>query len=387
MSVLPHPALKTRSVPAKLLYENREQILEEWMKRVKAEVPLARSIDNPILVNTIPLFIAKLAETLCEDAGQESTVDTSNLAQEHGGERARITRYGPDQLIQEYIILREVIAGKLATLTTLKDRETRIIQTAIDLAIQEAMNVFFMVHGRIREQFVATLTHDLRNPIGAVKGAAEEIHEVLKEKLSDASVADATDLCDRILRSAKRADRMIQDMLDASVVQTGERLNLQLTSCNVADIVAKAVAELPAKMKSRLKVESQPVDGWWDAEAMQRSVENLVSNAFKYGDASRPVTVTVGHAHERVMISVHNFGNPIPSESRENIFQVFRRTESAQKGAAKGWGIGLALARTTAERSGGSLGVESSLEKGTTFTIDVPQDSRPYQDMPDSSGR
>src|SRR5665213_3235680 len=97
-------ALKTKTRSARALYENRETILNQWISRVKAEVDTAGVLLKPIIVNTIPLFIEKLSECLCEETGDKLRSDTTNFAQEHGSERARITRYGPDQVIQEYII-------------------------------------------------------------------------------------------------------------------------------------------------------------------------------------------------------------------------------------------------------------------------------------------
>ena len=163
--------------------------------------------------------------------------------------------------------MRTVVTEFLNKETPLTERENRIIQNCIDLSIQESMVAYFLVHGRIREQFVATLTHDLRNPIGTAKGAAEEIQEVLKEKeLSEATVADILDLCTRIVRSARRADCMIQNMLDASVIQTGESLSLHLAPCDIQEIVVHAVDEMPIKFRSRIQTQAISVKGWWDAD-------------------------------------------------------------------------------------------------------------------------
>lgn len=368
------------TLSARTLFDHREEVLTEWMHRVKAEVKTAGVLVNPVIINTIPLFIERLSESLCVECTRETATESSNYAQEHGSERARVTRYGPEQVIQEYQILREVVRRKILSFTPMNEREETVIQKSFDKGIQESMMAYFLVHGRLREQFVAGLTHDLRNPIGGVKLAAELILDTLDEDQNSSSISEMKDLAGRIVKLAKRSDRLIQDMLDASIVQVGERLALHITNCDVQEIIEEAVGDLSVKDRARLRIETLSLKGFWDAEAFQRSIENLISNAFKYGDSLKPITVRVKEAHERVMVSVHNYGNPIPAESMESLFQVFRRAEAAKAGTKKGWGIGLAMARSTAERMGGSLGVDSSAEQGTTFTIDVPSDARPFQD-------
>ena len=375
-----HPATITKTLSARILYTKRESILTEWVDRVREEVKTAGNLLNPVLTNTMPLFIERLAETLCEECNREIATESSNSAQEHGGERARITKYGPEQIIQEYQILQEIIRRTINAVNPVHPNESDIIQKSFDKALQEAMISFFLVHGRIREQFVAGLTHDLRNPIGAVKLAAELMEDILSEHEETELSKELRDLSHRVLKNARRADRMVQDMLDASVVQVGERLSVHITPANLKDIVYEAIGERPAHERNRIVTELIPIKGFWDTDALQRSVENLISNAFKYAEPATPITISIHESHERAMIGVHNYGNPIPAENLESLFQVFRRAEAAKSGSVKGWGIGLALARSTAERLGGSLEVDSSPEQGTRFTIDIPNDARPFQD-------
>ncbi len=374
-----HPASITHTQSARILYAKREQILTEWLKRVKAEVKTAGVLLNPIIINTIPLFIERLSESLCEECERETATESSNFAQEHGSERARVTQYGPEQVIQEYQILREVIRSHILTATTMSEREENVIQKSFDKGIQESMIAYFLIHSRMREQFVATLTHDMRNPVGAVKLATDLINETLVDNSNQELISTIRMLTGRIFKQTNRMERMIQDLLDASVVSVGEPLSLYIQAGDIKDIVTEAVGERPPLESDRLQIELTSVKGFWDIGAFQRSIENLISNAFKYGDVDKNVTVRIQTAHDRIMVSVHNYGPPIPAENLESLFQVFRRAEAAKKGNVKGWGIGLALARSTAERMGGSLAVDSSAEQGTTFTIDVPCDARPFQ--------
>lgn len=126
-------------------------------------------------------------------------------------------------IVKQQRSLQTCLRNMVESANVLTDRDEVVIQKSFDKAIQESMISYFLVHAHIREQFVATLTHDLRNPIGAVKMASELIEVLAQEAASANQLSDILDLSKRISKNAKRADRMIQDMLDASVVQVGER--------------------------------------------------------------------------------------------------------------------------------------------------------------------
>ena len=104
-----------------------------------------------------------------------------------------------------------------------------------------------------------------------------------------------------------------------------------------------------------------------------------MGNAVKYGAPDTPIRVKIALVNERVMLSVHNEGEPIPPEQMESIFQVFRRADAAKEGDIEGWGIGLPYVRSVAESHGGSVAVDSAVSRGTTFVLDIPLDARPLQ--------
>jgi signal transduction histidine kinase len=119
---------------------------------------------------------------------------------------------------------------------------------------------------------------------------------------------------------------------------------------------------------------------------MKRALENLVGNAVKYGAPDKQIRIKIDEMHERLLLSVHNEGNPIPPEELEDIFQFFQRSLTAKESKKQGWGIGLPYVREVAESHGGSIGVDSAAERGTTFLIDIPVDARPYQNAPTLEG-
>ena len=109
--------------------------------------------------------------------------------------------------------------------------------------------------------------------------------------------------------------------------------------------------------------------------SLKRVLENLVSNARKYGDPARPITVRVSQSDSQMLLAVHNEGNPIPEPELERLFQALHRIEDVK---VKGWGLGLPYVRHVAESHGGSVVVDSAEQRGTTLTVSLPVDARPY---------
>jgi signal transduction histidine kinase len=374
--------LHSKTPSARALAEHRNEILFEWENLVREKISSAKNLPHPLIIDTVPKFIDNLAEALCEDHARKTATESSSISQEHGGERARLSRYSPDQLIVEYQILRDTISRKLESLVLMTTRDRGVIQNSFDTAICEAMVAFFLVHSKIREHFTAGLTHDLRNPLGVMRMAADLIVVTLNDANWHEMHSDLCDLAKRIINNSKRADRLIQDLLDTNLIQMGDRMQLNIGECEILSIIKDVLADMDRNDSARIRLEGSPQWGFWDGVALRRVLDNLVTNAFKYGSRETPVTIHVSSAEGRLLLTVHNHGSHIPIEDQEVLFQAFRRSQAAKESGMKGWGIGLALVRGVAEAHGGSVSIESSAELGTTFVFDIPVDARPYLNAP-----
>jgi signal transduction histidine kinase len=174
---------------------------------------------------------------------------------------------------------------------------------------------------------------------------------------------------------------MVQDLLDAMRVQTGARLELDIVPADLVDVVSDALDHLRVEYGERFVFDApSPVRGHFGPDALRRALVNLVTNAIKYGAPSLPITVTLRAEHGRAFLAVHNQGSHIPVEMHESLFHAFQRAKTSETSRQRGWGLGLAQARAVAEAHGGSIAVESLPDTGTTFTIDIPLDARPFQD-------
>lgn len=227
----------------------------------------------------------------------------------------------------------------------------------------------------LREQFVATLTHDLRTPLTAAKMGAQFILR------RPENVEKNQQLAVKIIRSIDRMDQMVRDLLDASRIRAGESLALTMNPCDLREVALMTLRELGAAYGDRFMLETDrdSISGYWNEDGLRRVIENLASNAVKYGFPQQLITVSLKQTEETAQIIVHNFGNPIAAEEQQSLFEPFQRSHTAQNGSKKGWGLGLTLVKGVVEAHGGYVNVTSSESEGTRFIVTLPKDSRPFQ--------
>jgi signal transduction histidine kinase len=333
-------------------------------------------MEEPILINTIPAFLDFLAEAVSPDYPRVTANSYNIIVDEHGGERARLTDYTHQELIKEYLLLRLVIVSKLGELgVKCTSEEMAIIHVSIDEAIQRASSNFALALSEMRERFIATLSHDMKNPISVIMMSMG----LLKRRVNDPFVQSHIQKTSFALR---KLNRMIDNLLDQTLLKSGGKISLKVTSSEIQLLVSEILNDLSEDQKNRFRIDGEIISGYWDADQLSRAIENLVSNALKYSSPDSDIAITTQSVHGRMIFSIHNEGPPIPEDERESIFQVFRRSHSARFGQKQGWGLGLPQVRAVAEAHGGSIGLDSSEKSGTTFTIDLPVDSRPFQEAP-----
>ena len=355
----------------------REEVFAEWEKRVRESVKKASTLPPPILINTLPTLYDNIAEALTPGYPRTSAaVATPSVALEHGNERARLTGHDVHAVICEYQILRSTVVDVLKRNNVpISDEEMQVMGSSIDASIREAVTAFTLAQAAFREQFIATLAHDLRSPLAAAVMSAHLIPHIRDFEKIDHTAR-------KIVENLNRIDHMVQDMLDTLVFQSGQRLSLHPSNFDIAEVVREVCETSAAIHGPRFEIEGGSIMGWWGREAIKRALENLIGNAVKYGSPDTPVRVAFQKYHERMLLSVHNQGEPIPADQVESVFQVFRRAKAAKEGDRQGWGIGLPYVRSVAESHGGSIDVDSAKERGTTFSMDIPIDSRPFQSAP-----
>jgi signal transduction histidine kinase len=215
---------------------------------------------------------------------------------------------------------------------------------------------------------VSLLIHDLRTPLTIIQGSAQMILRRPQNLESTKKSAQ------QIVLHASRVGQMITSLLDANRIRSGEKLQIQKEKIDISELIETTLDELSLIHGNRF-VFNRPevIECHVDPKGVKRIVENLCTNAVKYGVDAAPISITLGYTPQEVSISVRNEGNPIPLEDQKDLFQQFKRTHSAQSGNIKGWGIGLVLVRGVAEAHGGTVKVQSDNQNGTIFVVTLPR--------------
>lgn len=219
----------------------------------------------------------------------------------------------------------------------------------------------------LRERFVLTLTHDLRTPLASSKLSAQ----MISSGKGDHSQVNKAAI--RIAANIDRADRLIQNILDVNKIKSGEELPVKPVDFDMSKLARIIITDFEAQHGERFDLdvpESHIVR--MDLDGVTRVIENLLQNAVKYGGRKLRIKLSVIADQDQTHIKIHNFGNPILETDFKTIFEPFKRTENATSSGQKGWGLGLTLVRSLVKSHHGFLDVESSDEKGTTFTISIP---------------
>jgi signal transduction histidine kinase len=189
---------------------------------------------------------------------------------------------------------------------------------------------------RRRDEIIAAISHDLKNPLHLARMGAELIRS---------GTGTPERLADQILKSINRSDRMIVDLLDSQRIRAGKRLHLDIIEYKMNDLVDLVLSDLTSTYGPRfvLRAEEEVV-GYWSWDAMRRAIENLLTNAAKYSTPDSPITIALSADHgTRMRLAIHNEGAPLSAEEQGRIFRPFERGALAEQSGKRGWGIGLTL--------------------------------------------
>jgi len=217
----------------------------------------------------------------------------------------------------------------------------------------------------LREQFIAVLGHDLRNPLAAIAMGAT----LLRRKAADPAAVVAA--AERIQRSAARMSGLINDVLDFARGRLGSGIGVELAETTTLGLALEGVtAELREVHPERAIVSDIAVDGpvRCDLERVQQLLSNLLGNALSHGVEGSPVQVRAWLDGPDAVIEVHNQGEPIPPDRLDKVFEPFWRRSASREGL----GLGLYICSQIAKSHGGSLAVRSAAEQGTSFVARMP---------------
>ena len=296
----------------------------------------------------------------------------------------RVTKHETHSLAAVPLMVRGEVVGVLEALNKkdeahYTEEDLTILETLGALAAQaiqntnlqrkvRATNIELAELERLKTDFIAITSHELRSPLGLILGHATFLRELAGEQYSEQ--------LDTIVRNATKLKDIVENLSDVDNVQTGAaRVRSQRVS--MAKIAEDVVLTFQGEAKSRnitLRSEMEASPFYMDAEGVKISIvlSNLVKNAIQFTESSGHVTVKVEEDSGYIKVAVVDDGIGIPARDLPRVFERFFQVETHLTRRYGGMGLGLAVARAMVELHGGRIWAESEEGKGSTFTFLMP---------------
>jgi len=221
---------------------------------------------------------------------------------------------------------------------------------------------------RMKSEFVATVSHDLRSPLSVIRGYADMLARMTEGDLQEYAA--------RIKTSSEQMGELIADLLDLGKIEAG--VGEMRVPCQLAELVAAVVetASFQAELRHIALHADCPVELPFvlgDRGRLRQVLNNLIGNALKYTEAGGSIAVRAWAEKGKVHVAVQDTGLGIPRQALQHLGEKFYRVPRPENDTIPGTGLGLAIAKAIVEGHGGHLWVESEVGEGSTFGFALPQ--------------
>jgi signal transduction histidine kinase len=372
---------------SKFIIGNMEAILTEWESFAETILPAAETMDSLALRDHAKQILEAVARDIeTHQTDQEQSDKSKDLLPLPTGKETAATTHGElrhlagfdlKQLGSEYRALRASVLkmwkSRLSELGDSEFNDMMRFNEAIDEALAASIARYSDEVDHSRHTFLAILGHDLRSPLSSVSMTADLL---LK---SDRLEIEPRDFAIRIKRNISTMSRMIKDLLTYASAQIGREIPILRQTANMENICRESLDELQsAHPDSVFHYESSgDLNGSFDAARFQQVLSNLLNNAVKYGQSGLPVTLSASGETESIVIRVKNFGNTIPAESLEEIFnplvQLSSNDSNSNPRVTDSIGLGLFITREIVKGHDGTVSVKSTDKDGTVFIVRLPR--------------
>jgi len=288
------------------------------------------------------------------------------------------TPFSVDMLPRDRVLqdaLKEALGGGVVDRLETQIGDRTLALTARPLGVGGAVLALFDLTGvrrleAVRRDFVANVSHELKTPLTAIRGFAETLSAELQSDPQHAKFAGT------IQQNAERMQRLIDDLLDLSRIESGGWTPTPVR-VDLAAAAAEAIAPYRDEAKQRgssIQVDVRPDAATLRADpvALRQALGNLIENAIRYTPSGGTITVFSRAADHGIAVGVRDTGAGIPPEHLPRVFERFYRVDPARSRAAGGTGLGLAIVKHLVEAHGGRVRAESQPGRGTTVSLFFP---------------
>jgi len=223
-----------------------------------------------------------------------------------------------------------------------------------------------------KDTFLSLASHELETPLSSLKSMVQLLQRQLEHNTAPEAVGIG--LSD-LHRSICRIERLVKDLLDASLIETN-RFVLHRKRCDLVDLCRNLLAEFTTGAGPMRTFEAlgEPIEAEVDAERMSQVILNLLLHARTSSPKGSPITLTLQQVGYEATLSVRDLGGGIPAELLSHMFEPYYRVPGIEvlDGSSSGMGLGLSISRKLVERHGGHLDVQSSPGQGSVFMLALP---------------
>ena len=222
----------------------------------------------------------------------------------------------------------------------------------------------------MRRDFISNLSHELRTPVSVIRANSETLLDGALENKKDAkSFAKA------ILHNSERLSSMVSDLIDLSRIEYGD-LKLNIQKIDLDHFINEFISSMKSLTKKKdIEIIYEPSKNnrvKADLQALERIMNNLIDNAFKYSEKGSSITISTEQSANQLKVMIADTGSGVSDEDKVYIFDRFYRTASARASDNKGSGLGLAIVKNLANSLDGEVGIESRKPNGSIFWFTLP---------------
>ena len=281
---------------------------------------------------------------------------------------ANLRAYSDLVIIESY---RQHLEDKVAERThELSERNAELV--ALNHRLKK-LNEQLLELNREKNEILGIAAHDLRNPLSAIKGYAEEIQEYF----ADMPEEEVIELASMISISSQQMSELLKNILDVNTIESGKR-NLSLGTIDILPTLQSLVNSYTERAKEKnITVQFQSLEKQYTAFVNENTVrqvlDNLISNAVKYSPHGKNIFIQLSKNESHLRCKIQDEGPGLTDSDKQKLFGKFNRLTAKPTGGEQSTGLGLFIVKKLVEAMNGSVWCESQLGQGATFIVEFPK--------------
>lgn len=226
---------------------------------------------------------------------------------------------------------------------------------------------------RVKSEFISIAAHELRTPVATIMGYTELLSD--QKILDTLNEQKKRDILSTIYESSERLDRIVDDILDVSRIESGQCIPLYKKPSSIKSLLEKVLNRLKLKSTHDLILEVSlevPEKSEFDEHRIEQVIENLLSNAIKFSPEQSPITIVVEADNHRCSVTVTDQGIGMSNEQIDRVYDKFYRADTSDT-AVRGLGLGMSIVKQIIADHDGTISIESKLGEGTSVCFTLPR--------------